>query len=88
LVNASRYITLELKQFEEKFFEAESQEVTREYELFLEIREEILKNFNGIKKASEISANVDFITSLSQTAYENGYVKPKITTNYDLKILS
>jgi DNA mismatch repair protein MutS len=88
LVNASRYITSELKQFEEKFLEAENKKATREYELFLEIREKILENFADIKKFAEISANVDFITSLSQIAYENSYTKPEITTNYNLKILS
>jgi DNA mismatch repair protein MutS len=87
-VNASRYITLELKQFEEKFLEAENKKAAREYELFLEIREKVLENLADIKKFAEISANIDFLTSLSQVAYENSYTKPKITTNYDLKILS
>jgi DNA mismatch repair protein MutS len=88
LVSASRYITPELKQFEEKFLDAESKKAAREYELFLEIREKVLENLVDIRKFAEISANIDFLTSLSQVAYENGYKRPKITANYDLKILS
>ncbi len=39
LVNASRYITIELKEFEEKFLEAQNSKSSREYEIFLDIRE-------------------------------------------------
>lgn len=87
LVNASRYITLELKNFEEKHLEAEREKAAREYEIFLWIREKILDNFLNIKKASDSASNIDFLSSLSQVAYNNWYVKPEITKNYDLKIV-
>ncbi|MDR3150695.1 MAG: hypothetical protein LBU14_03660 [Candidatus Peribacteria bacterium] len=45
-----------------------------------------MDNMSDIEKFANLGSNIDFITSLSQVAYENGFVKPEITTNYDLKI--
>jgi len=88
LVNASRYITIELKEFEQKFLEAQTEKSTREYEIFLDIREKILNNYSNIKKSSDLSSNIDFISALSQVAYENNYIKPHIIDWYDLNIVS
>ena len=87
LVNASRYITLELKEFEEKYKKAENFLSSREYELFQEVRMEILDNYREIKDLSDITAFLDFETSMSNIAYLNNYTRPKIRKNYDLKIL-
>jgi DNA mismatch repair protein MutS len=54
LVNASRYVTIELKQFEEKFLEAQAEKSKREYDLFLDIREKILDSYKDIKNISDI----------------------------------
>ncbi len=87
LVNAARYITSELKEFEQDFREAEEEKASREYEIFLEIRAEILGSFSEIKNASDFIAEVDFLSSLWQAAYENNYTKPKLSKNYDLKLI-
>ncbi|MDR0772453.1 MAG: hypothetical protein LBF15_05555 [Candidatus Peribacteria bacterium] len=87
LVNVTRYTTRELDEFQEKFLEAEEKKNILEYEIFGKIREEILDNFAPIKNFSSFAANVDFLSSLAQVAYENAYTKPEITPNYDLKIL-
>jgi DNA mismatch repair ATPase MutS len=50
----------------------------KEYNLFKEVSSEILKSFKEIKKISKDIANIDFISSLSQVAYENDYSKPQI----------
>ncbi|RKW22859.1 DNA mismatch repair protein MutS [Candidatus Gracilibacteria bacterium] len=87
LVGASRYITEELKDFEEKYLEAQNQKASREYEIFLKIREEILDFYSDIKEISDKTANIDFLASLSQVAYDNDYIKPEISDNYDLEIV-
>lgn len=87
LVNASRYVTMELKEFEQKILEAEWEKASREYELFLEIREQILSSYNSIKKISDLSANIDFLSCLSYVAYENNYNKPEIVSWYDLQVV-
>lgn len=86
LVNASRFITPELKEFEQDILSAEWKKAEREYEIFLEIRDEILKDFWEIKDISDKTASLDFITSLSEVAYYNDYVKPEVNNKYKLHI--
>lgn len=86
LVNASRFITPELKEFEWELLEAQWNLASLEYELFSQVREEILDEFDTIKKASETSAQIDFISNLAHVAYENNYVMPKMLKSWDLKI--
>lgn len=86
LVNAARYVTLELKNFEEKILESQNQKSTREYEIFLDIREQILDWYSNIKNISDLSANIDFLASLATVAYNNNYVRPEVWENYSLEI--
>ncbi len=88
LVNASRFTTLKLKEFEQKLIEWESLLFEREYNIFSEIREEILKEFWSIKKLSQKTAFMDFEASLAQVAYENNYTKPTISENKTIEIES
>lgn len=87
LVNASRYITSELQEFQEKLLEAEQNMANREYELFLELREHILDGFSDIKELSQKTANIDYIASLASVAYHNNYSRPQITPDYDIDIV-
>ncbi len=87
LVNASRYITVELKEFESEILEAEGNKANREYELFLDIREKILDSFNEIKDLWDNVSYIDFIWSMAYTAYYNNYSKPEINKNYDFQVL-
>jgi len=86
LVNSSRFITLELKEFEQKFIEAQNNLSSREYEIFQEVREKILDSFSEIKDISEKIAFLDFEVWLSKVAYKNNYNKPKLYNWYDLDI--
>ena len=86
LVNANRYITSDLKWFEEKLLEWESKMIEKEYNLFQKIREEILESFKEIKTASKKVAFIDFVSSLAFLAYKNSYVKPEIKKDYLLEI--
>ena len=87
LVNVSRYITVELKKFEEDILDAEWKKASREYEIFLDIRSKILDNINDINVISEKSAFIDFISSLWFVSYFSNFVKPKINKNYNLSVL-
>lgn len=87
LVNALRFTTPELKEFEGKIMNAESQLYEREYHIFKEVSAKILGNFQSIKKYSTQIAELDSISNLSYVAYQNDYVKPEIHTGYDLEIV-
>jgi len=86
LINVWRFVTWELIEFQTKLFEAENNLAEREYKIFLDIREKILENFWEIKILSEKTALIDFGVCLSQVAYYNNYVCPKMTNKYDLTI--
>lgn len=87
LVNASRYITQELKEYESEILDAEWKKAEREYELFLEVRENILNSFNEIKEISDKTAFIDFIASLWEIAYSNNFVKPEVNKNYNYEVI-
>ncbi len=86
LVNASRFITPELKKFEMQILDADQKKSEREYEVFLWIRDEILNSFNDIKTISEKTAVIDFIATMSEIAYSNNYVKPHINKKYNYQV--
>ncbi|MFI3209511.1 MAG: DNA mismatch repair protein MutS [Peptostreptococcaceae bacterium] len=86
LSNAERYITEELKIVEEKILNAEDKIKILEYNLFVEIRNEVYKNILKLQKISKIIANIDVVTSLSTVAYENNYIKPSINEDNIIEI--
>ena len=86
LVNAWRFVTEKLLEFQSKLLEAEKSLSEKEYEIFLEIRMKTLNNFNNIKELSKKVALIDFTSTNSFNAYENNYCRPNIDDSYDLSI--
>lgn len=78
LVNAERFITLELKEWEEKILSAEERSKELEYELFLRIREEIGRERERIQKMAKIIAELDCLSTLAEVAYLRKYSRPRI----------
>ncbi len=87
LTNAERYITLELKEKEDLILNAEEKSFALEYELFCNIKDEIKKYINDIQKTAYTLSEVDVICSLATVAEENGYVRPVLTDDRDLKLI-
>lgn len=88
LVNAMRFTTLELQEFDEKISNGESILYQKEYEVFKSVSNKVLESFNQIKSYSHKVANIDYITNLSYVAYENNYSKPEVSSKYDLEIIA
>lgn len=87
MVNSSRFITNELKEFEQKALHAEQRTKTLEYEIFCQIREKV-KSFGSIIR--ELAYNIsclDTLFSLSQAAVINNYKRPILNNSgiIDLK---
>jgi DNA mismatch repair protein MutS len=80
LVNAERYITDELKQFETKVLGAEDRRCALELEIFNHIREKVRENSAAIQAAAACLARLDCLTSLAEVADQNDYMRPKINT--------
>ncbi|MFO7666261.1 MAG: DNA mismatch repair protein MutS [Desulfobacterales bacterium] len=78
LVNAERYITEELKQYEMDVFNSEERRNALEYELFMKIREEAAKHNPDVQNAAKFLANLDCIACLAETAHEYNYSRPEM----------
>ena len=84
LVNAERYITPELKDFETKILGAQERIVNLEYNLFCEVRDRIKTRLTQIQDTARRIALIDVIASMSEAAQINNYVRPDL--NIDGKI--
>ena len=88
LANAERYFTPELKEWEEKVFDAEERIAHLERTLFLRVRAELALAVPRIQATSRRVAELDAITSLAEVADRNGYVRPEVTTGLGLDIVA
>lgn len=87
LVNAERFITPELKEYEEKVLGAEEKIIALEQRLFNEIRGRILEEVKKIQQTARNIALLDVLCSLAKVALENDFCKPEISVNSIIQIV-
>ena len=85
--NAERYITPELKEYEEKVLSAEEKVKDLEHELFLELRELVATNGRRLRFTAELLAQIDVLAALADLARDRGYCRPTIVTDPVLQII-
>ncbi len=78
LVNAERFITPELKEYEEKVLGAEEKIVAMEYEIFNNLRLRVVQEIGRIQKLAKAIASLDMLGSFAKVAIDSGYSKPAI----------
>lgn len=86
LVNAERYITPELKDFETKILGAQERIVNLEYNLFCEVRDRIKNRLPQIQDTAKRVALVDVIAALAESAQINNYTRPDLNINGEIVI--
>ena len=86
LVNAERYITPELKDFETKILGAQERIVNLEYNLFCEIRDSIKNRLSEIQNTAKRVALIDVIASMAEAAQINNYTRPELNINGEIVI--
>ena len=86
LTNGERYITEELNELESKILTAEEKLVGLEYELFLQIRDELARNIQRLQKTASVIATLDVIASLATVADDMNYVKPIVDNEGEIDI--
>ena len=86
LVNSERYITPELKEYEDKILNAEEKIFELESQLFNEVRLVAAAQVNIIQKNAKYIAMLDCFISFANCAEAYNYTKPKITERQELKI--
>jgi DNA mismatch repair protein MutS len=87
LTNAERFITPELKEYEEKVLGAEDKICRLELELFNEIREAIKKEIKRIQKTAHAVAGLDVLSCLAEAAADCNYTKPQINNDDVISII-
>jgi DNA mismatch repair protein MutS len=86
LVNAERYITGELKEYEEKILSAEDRIYALESKIYAELVAKIQKCIAAIQINCQIIARLDVLSGFAQLACENHYCRPEMTKDLSLEI--
>jgi DNA mismatch repair protein MutS len=80
LKNAERYITEELKQYEDQVLRAEERACALEYELFVQLRERTASAAPQLIETAEALARLDVLAGLAELADLNHYCRPEVVT--------
>ena len=78
LSNAERYITEELKEYEEKILGAESKILAIELRIYTELIASLIKSLSRLQKNATIVAYIDVLQSFARIACERRYVRPTL----------
>ncbi len=87
LVNAERYTTPELKEYEVKILDAQEKMVEIERRLFAELRAAIAGEARRIRQTALALAELDVLTGLAHLAAERGYARPQFDDSGEIEIL-
>ena len=87
LVNAERFITPELKEFENKVLGAEERRTELEYELFTDIRRTLAQASSRILATANIVAQLDFLLGNAEMAHKYNYLRPEISDEDSIRIV-
>jgi DNA mismatch repair protein MutS len=86
LVNAERYITEELKEYETKILGAEEKIQELERQLFLRLIQEIIEFIEPIQQNAKIVAQIDCLLSFAVLAISNNYIRPIVDQSTEIEI--
>jgi len=86
LTTAERYITPELKIYEEKILGAEDKILTLEHELYQQLLDAVFTEMGAIQKNGQLIGTLDCLLCFAQIAKENKYCKPTLTVDAILNI--
>jgi DNA mismatch repair protein MutS len=87
VANAERYITPELKEYEEKILHAEEKILALETKLFQELREQIARHTDEIQENARLVAMLDCFASLADVAVEYEYSCPEVNEETAIEIV-
>jgi len=85
--NAERYITPELKEYEEKVLTADERACALEYELFEQLREQTCEARVAMQQTAVALAHLDVLVSLASLARDRGYCRPVLVEEPVLNIV-
>ena len=86
LKNAERYITAELKEYEEKILSSTEKLNQREYELFLHLRDQVASRTRQLLQTAETLASLDVLAALAELAAQRNYCRPVLSDQPTMEI--
>ncbi len=86
LANAERFITPELKEYESMILGAEDRLVELEYNLFVDVRNQVAAEVSRIQHTALLVAQVDVLVALAEVAARQGYVRPEVNNSGVIEI--
>ncbi len=86
LVNAERYITEELKEYETQILGAEEKILAIENQLFIDLLQEIITKLLPIQQIAKAIAFLDVLSTFAEIAEKNSYSKPSLNDGFELNI--
>lgn len=78
MTNASRYITPELKEYEEQILNAEERMVSLEASLFEALTQEVAAHASALQQTAAALSTLDVLASFAETAYQRHYQRPEV----------
>jgi DNA mismatch repair protein MutS len=88
LVNAERFTTPELKEYERKVLAAEEKILELEKQIFSEVRQAAAAEAKRIRATATAVAELDVTCTLAQIAAENRYTRPSFSDNGEMRIMA
>ncbi len=85
--NAERYITPELKEYEERVLTADEKAKELEYNLFCELRDSVAAAGRRLRATADVLAEIDVLASLAELARDRGYCRPRLSKEPVLEIV-
>jgi DNA mismatch repair protein MutS len=86
VATGERFITPELKEVENKILGADERSQALEYELFVQLREEVLADLARLQQTASAIATLDVLCSLAETARLFSYCRPTLTADLAIQI--
>ena len=86
LANAERFIVPELKEWDEKISGAQDKIKAMEYQIFLEVRAQVLEDLAPLQIMAKAIGSLDALMSLSRVALEKKWVKPEVSDDRTLSV--
>lgn len=86
MVNAERFITQELKNWEDKVLHAEERRKKLEYEIFEDIRQKVLARISPLLEVAQTLAEIDVLCALATVALHQNYVRPMVNDGFVIDI--
>ncbi len=87
LANSERFISEDLKNYEQLVLNAKERIETLEYEIFVSLRNEAAKYITSLQSLAEIIANIDAYVSLSDISVKHNYLRPRFTNERKINIV-